>query len=69
MNTTNPKLSHEDISSIAYFWIETGNLERWTGWERARPLIAVEYPEILNAWENYKSSMTRMDMAVKAAIE
>ena len=61
------KLTDEDLSSIAYFWLEKGDLERWTGWEQAKPAVARQYPEILKAWEDYKTSIRTMNAVVKHA--
>lgn len=63
------ELTDEDKRNIAYFWLERGNLERWVGWERAKPSIARQFPEILQAWENYKASNRMLDVVVKYLTE
>ena len=58
------KLTEEDKSSIVYFWEEKDDLERWSGWKKAKPAVAREYPEILKAWEDYKTSIRTMNAVV-----
>lgn len=60
-----PKLTDEDKRNISYFWTCKGDLERWSGWEAAKPALAREYPEVLKAWEDYKTSIQTLDAVVK----
>lgn len=60
-----PLLTEEDKSDIVYFWQEKGDLTRWCGWERAKPAVAQEYPEIIKAWEDYRAAVRTLNIVVK----
>ncbi len=60
-----PELTEEDIRSISYFWLEKHDLERWAGWEEAKPAVARQFPELLKAWEDYKTNARTLDAVVK----
>lgn len=53
----------EMLNMITYFWQEKGNLERWTGFDREK--IAAEFPEVLKAWDDYKTAGKVMDAVVR----
>ena len=42
-------LTAEDIRMLKYFWVEMGNLGRWSGWNEALPSIKKQIPELLEA--------------------
>lgn len=44
------------VLSLKYFWEEKGDMERYCHFKEIKPLIEEHYPEILNAWDNYKIS-------------
>jgi hypothetical protein len=50
---------------LRYFWEDKGDLERYARFEALKPQIQEEYPELLNAWTDYKASIKRMDEVVK----
>ena len=59
------KLTDAQISLLRYFWEDKGDLERYARFEALKPQIQEEYPELLNAWTDYKASIKRMDEVVK----
>ncbi len=63
------KLTDEDLASIRYFWFGKGDIERWSGWSSARPAVAREYPEIIKALEDYKTSIRTLNAVIKQAAE
>ena len=48
---------------LIYFWQERGDLERYAGFDRER--MAVEYPDILKAWDDYKASRAALSALVR----
>lgn len=50
---------------IRYFWQETEDLERWTGFNR--DYLAREFPAVLAAWDDYKASRAVLDAVVRDA--
>jgi hypothetical protein len=58
------KLTKTDLGDLKYFWEEKGDLERLTTFEKLKPLIENEYPEILKAWNDYKTSIKIMDAVI-----
>jgi len=43
------KLTYDQIDSIKYFILEKGDIERWSGWKDAKPLVETEVPELIHA--------------------
>lgn len=60
------KLTKEDLGDLVYFWQYKGDLERLTTFERLKPQIQEEYPEILKAWNDYKASIKIMDAVMNS---
>lgn len=57
-------LDREDaVNMLAYFWEEKGNLERWADFDRG--YLAQEFPAVLKAWDDYKSSRLVLDAVVR----
>ena len=63
MNDT--PLTDEDKGDIVYFWQEKRDLSRLCSWERIKPAVAREYPEILKAWEDYLTAIRTLNAVVK----
>ena len=59
-------VTEEDINSITYFWEEKGDLEAWIDWEKRKPIIERERPEIVQAWSDYQLSISTLDAVVKS---
>lgn len=60
------KLTKQDLSDLVYFWQNKGDLERLSTFERLKPMIENEYPEILKAWNDYKASIKIMDAVMNS---
>jgi hypothetical protein len=58
------KLTDEQISDLIYFWKYKGDLERWSSFEKLRPQIQNEFPEVIKAWEEYKMSIRILDLII-----
>jgi len=58
------KLTEQDLSSLQYFWQEKEDLERFTDFEKLKPLLEKEKPEILKAWNDYKASKKILDIVM-----
>ena len=54
-------MKEEELNSIYYFWFEKGNLERWTDWDKVKD----KYPEIQEAWMNYKKARKNLSDIIK----
>ena len=52
-----------EIDTLRYFWEQKDDLERYTGWNKLLPDLLVKYPEVVSAWEQYKTAQ-RMLTAV-----
>jgi hypothetical protein len=46
------KVTDDDITMIQYFFYDKGDITRWSQWEERKPIIAKEYPEIIQAMDN-----------------
>lgn len=55
------KLTKQELNDLVYFWQNKGDLERFTNFEKLKPKIENEYPEILKAWNDYKTSIKIMN--------
>lgn len=55
-----------DINCLKYFWLEKGDLERCASWTDMLPQLRIEHPEIVDAWERYKSAERTLTVLVKA---
>jgi hypothetical protein len=57
-------MDREDaINMLAYFWEEKGDLERWCDFDREH--LAREFPAVLKAWDDYKTSRLVLDAVVR----
>jgi hypothetical protein len=54
-------LTEEHKSMLKYFWEEKGDIERYCDFEKLKPIIQEEYPELLKAWYDYKTSIRTMN--------
>ena len=60
------KLTEQDLSDLQYFWEYKGDLERLTSFERLKPILQEEKPEILKAWNDYIASKKILDIVMKS---
>jgi len=58
------KLTEQDLNMLRYFWQEKEDLERFIDFEKLKPLLEKEKPEVLKAWNNYKSSKKILDIII-----
>ena len=58
------KLTEQDLNMLKYFWQEKEDLERFIDFEKLKPLLEKEKPEVLKAWNNYKSSKKILDIII-----
>lgn len=56
-----PQLTAEELGSLSYFWLEKGDLERYTLWEKLQPSLKEHHPEIPKAWSKYKKAESRLN--------
>jgi len=63
-NENKKKLTPQDKSDIVYFHQYRGDIERWVGWENAKPLVQKEYPELLDAMERLVSAKRTLSAIV-----
>ena len=61
-------MTSDDLHSIRYFWEEKGDPTRWVGWERTKPDLLKEHPQILWAWENYLETRRCLTEKIRSAI-
>jgi hypothetical protein len=60
------ELTEDQIYYIKYFWEEKGDIERYNDFERLKPQIQKQFPELLKAWYDYKASIRIMDAVIKS---
>lgn len=53
----------ESTATLAYFWNEKGDIERWCNFDRA--YLAREFPAVLKAWDDYKASKAVLDAVMR----
>lgn len=58
------KLTEQDLDTLRYFWQEKEDLERFTDFEKLKPLLKKEKPEVLKAWNDYKTSKKILDIVM-----
>jgi hypothetical protein len=58
------KLTEQDLDTLRYFWQEKEDLERFTDFEKLKPLLEKEKPEVLKAWNDYKTSKKILDIVM-----
>lgn len=49
---------------LKYFWEEKGNIERYVGFEAMKPKLQEQFPEVLKAWNDYKTSERIFDAVI-----
>jgi len=54
-----------DLDDVRYFWMEYGDLSRWSGWEEKKEAFRNEYPELTDAFERYRSAKTTLTAVIK----
>ena len=60
------RLTKSDIETLIYFWQEKRDIERITSFEELKPLIIKQIPMLLRLWDDYKSSISIMDIFVES---
>jgi hypothetical protein len=58
------KLTEQDLEDLKYFWQYKEDLERLSSFEKLLPLIEKEKPEVLKAWNDYKTSRKILDIVM-----
>lgn len=57
-------LTQEDIETLKYFWNEKEDIERYSDFEKIKPQLKKQFPELLKAWNNYKVSIKIMNAVI-----
>ena len=57
-------LTEQDLNDLQYFWQEKEDLERLSTFERLIPILEKEKPEVLKAWNDYKTSKKILDIVM-----
>ena len=55
------EITQRDLFDLQYFWQYKEDLERFTDFERLIPILKKERPEIIEAWNNYKKSVNKLN--------
>ena len=55
------KLTDEQKSMLKYFWEEKKDITVYCDFEKLKPIIQEEYPELLKAWIDYQISIKIMN--------
>ena len=63
------KLTEQDLNDLQYFWQEKEDLERLSTFERLIPILEKEKPEVLKAWNDYKSSKKILDIVIDSLLQ
>ena len=67
VDEVNPRaLTAEDIRMLKYFWVEMGNLGRWSGWNEALPSIKKQIPELLEALKKREDSILEISRIIQS---
>ena len=67
VDEVNPRaLTEEDIRMLKYFWVEMGNLGRWSGWDEALPSIKKQVPELLEALKKRDDSILEISRIIQS---
>ena len=59
------KLTEDQLSSIKYFWQDKGDLERYCSFEELKPALLEQKPEIIKAWNDYKTAVAILDAVIE----
>ena len=60
------KLTQQQINDLKNFWEYNGDLERYCDFEKLKPQIQEQLPELLKAWNDYKLSKKIMSIIVES---
>lgn len=47
-------LKYEDANMLEYYWVEKGDITRYSGYEKLLPLLEEEYPLLLEGLNKIK---------------
>ena len=53
--------AEECFSMLRYFWEEKGDIKRYCLFEKQKSLIKREFPDVVDAWDDYKESRNRLN--------
>lgn len=62
---TKNDLTEEDISMLKYFWEEKQDIERYSKFEKIKPILEEKYPHILKCWNDYKHAIKTFELVIK----
>ena len=60
------KLTDSDLASLKYHWHELGELERYSDWDKIKSAIEREHPELIKAYNDYKTSILIMNAVMRS---
>jgi len=63
------QLQIEDLRSMQYFHKEKGDITRFCDWEKLKPLVRLEYPEVIAAMAALKVAERTLDAAIYNMVE
>jgi len=58
------QLTEEDYASIVYFWMEKGDITRWSEWEDRKGLFQYYHPELIEAMKRLTVAKITMNLVV-----
>jgi hypothetical protein len=61
-------LKERDLMDLQYFWQDKGDLERLCTFEEMIPILEKERPEVLKAWNDYKTSKKILDIVIESLL-
>lgn len=61
-------MTENDLNMIDYFWFEKEDIERWSSWKERLPIIQSTHPEIVKAWEDYKTARRLLGAVIKGSV-
>ena len=56
---------NEIMKSLQYFWQDSHDLERWSGFEEHKEIIKEKLPVIYDAWRRYISAKDTMTIVCR----
>ena len=55
-----------DINAVTYFWQEKNDLERCCQWDEIKQRMSITHPELIKAWNDYKTSVRTLNAIVRS---
>ncbi len=59
------ELTVHDYDMVYYFWTERGRIDGWGDWDKLKPLFAEKHPELIKAWDDYKTARKILELVVE----